>query len=82
MKKLLILCLLTSCGIQHNHEGIPKIPSDVTVNVEHSINLEGIEAFCELQSGHTQDCIDNLITIFAQLLDSSQDSDTSNVASN
>ena len=76
MKKLLILFLLASCGVQHNHKGIPKIPDTVNVEVIHKIDFDGIEAFCELQSVDIQACIDNLTSIFVQLLDNRQDSDT------
>ena len=79
---LLIIYSFISCSVAHEHKGIPDIPNEITVNVEHGIDLEAIEAFCELQDGNTQDCIDNMIRILVQFLDSSQNSDTSNVASN
>ena len=73
---LSVIFLLIGCGIQHEHKGIPKVPDQVNVEVTHKIDFDGIEAFCELQSIEVQACIDNLTSIFVQILDSSQDSDT------
>jgi len=79
MKKLIILLLLTGCGVQHQHSGIPE---KINIEVVHKIDFDGIEAFCELQSIAVQSCIDSLTSIFVQILDSSQDSDTSTNTSN
>ena len=76
MRKLIILFLLMGCGVEHRHSGMPEIPENVTIEVTHKIDFDGIEAFCELQSVDVQMCIDNLTSIFVQILDSSQDSDT------
>ena len=82
MKKLIILLLLTGCGVQHQHSGIPTMPEKVDIEVVHKIDFDGIEAFCELQSTEVQACIDNLTSIFVQILDNSQNVDTINSTSN
>ena len=63
-----VTLLLTSCGMKHNHQGIPKIPEQVEVTVKHEIDFDGITAFCELQDVNTQDCIDSLTKIFMHIL--------------
>jgi len=68
MKALVLLLLLTSCGMKHNHQGIPKVPNKVDVNVTHAIDFDGITTFCELQDVNTQDCIDSLTKIFMHIL--------------
>ena len=67
---VLLLLLLTSCGMKHDHQGIPEVPKqvDVDVSVTHSIDFDGITTFCELQDVHTQDCIDSLTKIFMHIL--------------
>jgi len=76
MKTLVLLLLLTSCGMKHEHSGsIAEIPEQVQVTVTHEIDFDGIEAFCELQDVNTQDCIENMTSIFIAILNSSTKGD-------
>lgn len=68
MKALVLLLLLTSCGMKHDHQGIPEVPNKVDVNVTHAIDFDGITTFCELQDVNTQDCIDSMTKIFMHIL--------------
>jgi len=68
MKTLLLLLLLTSCGMKHDHQGIPDVPDTIDVNVNHTIDFDGITTFCELQDVNTQDCIDSMTKIFMHIL--------------
>lgn len=69
MRVLLLLLLLTSCGMEHKHQGkIAEVPSEIDITVKHEIDFDGITTFCELQDVNTQDCINSMTKIFMHIL--------------